>query len=96
MRKLRLLESLFLDKKLNRIDSLIPTLIISSCGNGGGSGRKFFAGGPKGHNASSVGWVAVAVAAVSVVLAIQKGLHWHLLIRVSCLVGSNSKLTRCQ
>ncbi len=38
------------------------------------------------------GWVA----AVSVVLAVQKGFHWHLLIRVSCLLGSDPKFTRCQ
>ncbi len=29
----------------------------------------------KGHNASSIGWVAVAVAAAGVVLVVQKGLH---------------------
>jgi hypothetical protein len=38
------------------------------------------------------GWVAAA----SVVLAVQKGLHWHLLIRVLCLFGSDPKFTRCQ
>ncbi len=38
------------------------------------------------------GWVAAA----SVVLAVQKGLHWQLLIRVLCLLGSDPKFTRCQ
>ncbi len=70
MRKLLLLKSLFLDKNLNRIDSIIPTLIIFIL-----------------RNASFIGWVAVAVAVAvaSVVLAVQKALHRHHLIRVSCL-----------
>ncbi len=56
MRKLRLLKSLFLDKNLNQIDSLIHILVIFIL-----------------RNASSIGWMAVAVAAGSVVLAVQKG-----------------------
>jgi hypothetical protein len=80
-RKLLLLKSLFLDKNLNQIDSIIPTLIIFIL-----------------RNASSIGWVvvAVAVAGASVVLVVQKALHWHHLIRVLCLFGSDPKLTRCQ
>ncbi len=49
-------------------------------GGGGGGGGK----------------VAVAVAVVSVVLVVEKGLHWHHLIRVSCLLGCDPKFTRCQ
>jgi hypothetical protein len=69
-----LLKSLFLDKNLNRIDLLIPTLIIFFCGGSGGGSRKIFAGGPTGRNTSSIGWVAVAVVAAGVVLAVQKGI----------------------
>ncbi len=47
-------------------------------------------------DASSIGWVVVAVAAASVVLVVQKGLHWHLLIKVLCLFGFDPKFTRCQ
>jgi hypothetical protein len=58
VRKLCLLKSLFLDKNLNQIDSLIHILVIFIL-----------------CNAFSIGWVAVAVAvaAASVVLVVQKG-----------------------
>jgi hypothetical protein len=78
-RKLLLLKSLFLDKNLNQIDLIIPTLIIFIL-----------------RDASSIGWVAVAVVVASVMLAVQKALHRHHLIRVSCLFGSDPKFTRCQ
>ena len=48
------------------------------------------------RNASSIGWVVVAVAVASVLLVVQKGLHRHHLIRVLCLFGSDPKFTRCQ
>jgi hypothetical protein len=91
-RKLLLLKSLFLDKKLNQIDLVILTLIIFILRWGWWWRLQVFAGGPKGRDAFSIGWVAVAVVAASFVLAE----HWHLLIRVSCLFGSDPKLTRCQ
>jgi hypothetical protein len=73
-RKLLLLKSLFLNKNLNLIDSIFPTLIIFIL-----------------RNASSIGWVVVVVA--SVMLAVQKGVPRHHLIRVLCLLGSDPKFT---
>ncbi len=58
-------------------------------GGGGGvcGSRRCSAGGPKDCDASSVWWVVVAV-------AVQKGLHRHLVIWVLCLFSSYPKFTR--
>jgi hypothetical protein len=97
-RKLHLLKSLFLDKNLNQIDLLIPTLIIfilrwrwwwqpqDFCWRSMAVvAARFLLAVQKGLTLPLAldGWVAAA----SVVLAVQKQLHWHLLIRVSCLFG---------
>jgi hypothetical protein len=69
-RKFCLLESLFLDKNSNHIDLLYLNLIIFISCNGSSIGRVAMAVA----NAYSMGWVAVAVsmAAVVAVLAVQK------------------------
>jgi hypothetical protein len=67
--KLLLCKSLFLDQNLSQTDSIIPhkfyfvQCLLHWIG-GGGSG-------------SGGGKLAVAVVVASVVLVVQKGLHWH-------------------